>query len=453
MKTLAENSIGADRLLVGGTAVLLVICPLLASTPEAWPGLVALSFVAFAGILWLWKRDPLTREQVLLGALLLRLAFLPLSPGLTDDLYRYVWDGWLQVSGINPYRFAPKHEALAPFQTSPLYQQLNSQPYYSVYPPLTQLPFAVSGWIYTMMGWHAAYYVLKGLFLAAEFCGVLLLSRLTTPRNLLLYAWNPLVLIETAGQGHTEALLVPFIVGLIWAVQHGSGRWASFAVAGAGMIKLYPFVLGPFLIRRHGWSAVWPGALLVFGLSLPYAAPYVLPHLKSSVDLFAELFEFNAGPYYMTKYVFWLFTGADWSKQIGPTFRYLFLVLLPILYALDWWRNWSIRWATLLTIGLFLGFSTTVHPWYLLPVLALGVMHDRPSWPWLWLGMFSIGTYLFYTGGTYWIWVTLGWGGAALLGLWLYARPLRNYVKKSQKPPPGQSGKETLLQRLQADSR
>ncbi len=452
MSTMGQHANGTDRLLIGGTVVSLLVCPLLASTPEAWPGLVALSFVACGGLLWLWKRDPLTRTQVLWGALLLRLAFLPLLPGLTDDFYRYVWDGWIQIAGINPYRFAPKHEALVPFQTTPLYEQLNSQAYYSVYPPLTQLLFAFGGWVYTALGWHAAYYGLKGLFVAAEFGGVLVLSRLTTPRNLLLYAWNPLVLLETAGQGHTEALLIPFLVGLIWAVQHGSGRWASVAVAGAGMIKLYPFVLGPFLIRRHGWSAVWPGGLVVIGLSLPYVAPYALPHLKSSVDLFAELFEFNAGPYYLIKHAFWLFTGADWSKQIGPVFRYSFLVLLPVLYTLDWWRDWSMRWATLLTIGVFLIFSTTVHPWYLLPVLALGVLHHRPSWPWFWLGAFSIGTYLFYTGGSYWIWVILGWGGAALLALRLYAESFRALFAELQDALSRRPDTEDVPPRVQADS-
>jgi len=452
MNTTRDTRTGPDHLLVGGTAISLLLCPFTAASPEAWPGLVALSFTACGGLLALWRRDPLTKAEVLWGALLLRLAFLPLLPGLTDDLYRYVWDGWLQVAGINPYRFVPEHDALAAFQTAPLYDKLNSQPYYSVYPPLTQLAFAVGGGVYTTFGWHAAYYILKGLFVAAEFGGVLLLSQLATPRNLLLYAWNPLVLLETAGQGHTEALLVPLIVGLIWAVKHGSGRWASVAVAGAGMVKIYPFVLGPFLLRRYRWAAVWPGTLVVAALSVPYAAPYVLPHLKASVDLFAELMEFNAGPYYLTKYGFWMVTGADWSKQIGPAFRYLFLACLPVLYILDWKRDWSLRWAALFTIGLFLTLSTTVHPWYVLPVLAIGVIDEHPAWPWFWLGVCSIGTYLFYTTGSYWIWIILGWGGAALLGLWLYADPLRAFAEDAWTALRNRPGLEPLARAFQADS-
>jgi len=179
---------------------------------------VALVFVSSAGVVLLWQRDPLTTEQVLWGAVLLRIAFLPLLPGLTDDLYRYVWDGWMQVEGINPYRYAPNADALSAFQEAPVYEALNSKPYYSVYPPLSQFIFLLGGWLYAQLGWHAAYFGLKALLAAAEFCGVLLLSRLTTRRNLLLYAWNPLVLVETAGQGHTDALLLPLLLGGIWGV-------------------------------------------------------------------------------------------------------------------------------------------------------------------------------------------------------------------------------------------
>jgi hypothetical protein len=422
-----HSPISYDRvnyIAVGGTGILLLGLPLLAAQPWAWPGLVAASFVAMLGLVVLWQRDPLSKRQILWGALLLRLACLPLLPGLSDDFYRYIWDGWLQIEGINPYQFRPENESLSSYQSTLIYERLNSQSYYSIYPPLTQITFALGGWCYPY-GWTVSYYVTKGLFTAAEFGGVVLLSRLASARNLLLYAWNPLVLMEVAGQGHSEALLLPFIVAMVWAVKRGMGRLASLAAAGAALIKIYPVVLGPFLLRRYGWKAVWPGTVLAIVVCLPYAAPYALPHLKASVDLFAELMEFNAGFYYLTKYVFWLVTGADWSKQIGPAFRYLFLASLPVLYYLDWRRNWSFRWAILLTIGLFLVLSTTVHPWYFVPVLALGTMDKHPAWPWFWVSTCSIGTYLFYIDGPYWLWVNLGWGGAAVLGAWWYRDELK----------------------------
>ncbi|MFB6248252.1 MAG: hypothetical protein ABEL97_06760 [Salinibacter sp.] len=419
MSRSANSKAAGSGLLTTVTALGLLCLPVLAAEPSTWPHLVGLSLLSSVGLVGLWRRDPLTTEQVLWGALVLRLAFLPLLPGLTDDLYRYIWDGWLQVEGINPYRYKPNADALSRFQSTILYDRLNSQPYYSVYPPLTQLVFWVGGWFYSV-DWMVSYYVLKVMFTSAECAGLWLLSRLTSARNLLLYAWNPLVLLETAGQGHTEALLVLFVVGAVWAVRRDAAVLASLAVAGAGLVKLYPFILWPFLVRRYGWTSLWPGGLFVVGVTLPYAAPYVLPHIKASVDLFSQLFEFNAGPYYLAKYIFRLATGADWSKQIGPAFRQIFLVLLGLFYLLDWWRDWSFRRATLLAFGTFLFFGTTVHPWYFLPVLAVGILHERPAWPWFWGGAFSVGTYLFYVDGSYWVWIILGWGGGTLLGLWLY---------------------------------
>jgi len=398
------------------TVVLLLSGPLWASAESLWPVLVGTAFLGTGGIVWLWRRGRLSMTTVLLGAFLLRLAYLPLGPGLTDDLFRYIWDGWLQWEGINPYKYVPSHAALGAYHDTALYEQLNSKQYYSIYPPLSQAFFAAGGLLYNG-SWVPSYYTLKLLFIGVEFAGTLLLSRLTSARNLLLYAWNPLVLIETAGQGHTEALLVPLLLGAVWAVRQGRGRLASLAVAGAGLVKLYPFALGPYLLRRFGWRAVWPGALLVGGCSVPYAAPYVLPHIKASADLFAKLFEFNAGPYYALKHLLWAWTGADWSKTIGPFFRGLFLTALPVLYLLDAWRDWSFRRASLVLLGTLFVLSTTVHPWYLVPLLSLCVMGPRPSWHWLWLGLCSIGTYLFYIGGPYWVWVWIGWGGAGAIGL------------------------------------
>lgn len=418
----------SSRALLLFTGIVLLSGPFWAAFQSTWPVFVGASFLGSTGLLLLWRRDALSMRGVLWGALILRLAYLPVGPGLTDDLFRYIWDGWLQWEGINPYRFVPSDSALAPYQDTALYEALNSQEYYSVYPPLSQLFFAAGGLFYDG-SWTTSYYVLKALFVGVEFGGVVVLSRLTRARNVLLYAWNPLVLVETAGQGHTEALLVPLLLTAVWAVRRRRGALASLAIAGAGLVKIYPFALGPFLLRRFGWRAVWPGALLVVGISLPYAAPYALPHIKASADLFAELFEFNAGPYYAVKHVLWAWTGADWSKTIGPFFRGLFLGSLPVLYGLDAWYKWSFRRACLVLIGTLFVLSTTVHPWYLLPVIALGAMGRRPSWPWLWLGICSLGTYLFYVDGPYWIWIWMGWGGATVIALFrLYASDLRRHV-------------------------
>ncbi len=344
-------------------------------------------------------------------------------------MFRYLWDGWLQWEGINPYRYTPNDPALASFHELPVYERLNSASYYSVYPPLSQWVFALGGG-FLEIDWRLSFYLIKGIFLTLEGAGLWLLAQMTTARNLLLYAWNPLVIIEVAGQAHTEAAMIPFLIAAVWAVRHDHGHLASLAVAGAGLVKLYPLVLGPFLLRRYGWKAVWPGALLAAGVTAPYAAPYVLPHVKESVDLYFQLFEFNAAPYYLVKEAFFEWTGQDWSKQIGPAFRQLFLLSLPVLYGLDAWKKWRFERCVFATLGLFVVLSTTVHPWYLLALLPLAVATPQPRWHWLWLGAMSMGTYLLYVDGPYWNWIWIGWGGALLLALAAHADGFLQWIQK-----------------------
>ena len=116
----------SSRALLLFTGIVLLSGPFWAAFQSTWPVFVGASFFGSTGLLLLWRRDALSMRGVLCGALILRLAYLPVGPGLTDDLFRYIWDGWLQWEGINPYRFVPSDSALAPYQDTALYEALNS---------------------------------------------------------------------------------------------------------------------------------------------------------------------------------------------------------------------------------------------------------------------------------------------------------------------------------------
>ena len=385
-----------------------------ASVPAWWWGFVGCALAASGLVALCWREDAFTVRQVVAVAVGLRLLLIWLPPGLSDDAYRYVWDGWLQAQGVNPFVYAPDDSALAAFQDAPLFDLLNSASFYSVYPPLSQVFFLVGGLFYDG-DWRVSYYVIKALFMLAEVGGLLLLARMTSARLLLLYAWHPLVLAEVAGQAHTEALLVPLLILTVYLAWRGRGGWASVALAGAGLVKLYPFFLFPFLWRRFGWRAVWPGALAAALLTLPYADPSVPAKLAQSLDLYVRYFEFNAGLYYLLKEIGRLFTGDDVSKTLGPFLRAVFFLALPLLYGLDWKRKWPLHQAFVVTTGAYLLLTTTVHPWYLLGVLPLVALAGRPSWSWHALGALSMGTYLLYAGesAAYWAFVIVGWSAWA----------------------------------------
>lgn len=407
------------------------------------------------GTLYLWLNGRLTTPQVILGAVAARLAAFPLGPSVTDDTFRYIWDGWVQLDGMNPYALRPEEwmaaaDPIVSERYQDLYDRLNSTSYFSVYPPVSQLIFALGAGVDAALGGRGdvlqSYYTIKAAFLAIEVGAVALLARMVSPRTLVLYAWSPLVVLETAGQGHTEAAVVAFLVATVWAVREGRAWIASGALAGAAMVKLFPVLLFPLLWRRFRWAGIAPGVFVMGLLSIPYLAPFVPSHVMTSLNLYVRLFEFFAGPYFAVKHMLLAVVGADLSKIIGPVFRVVFLAGVPVVYVLDAWRNWQIERSMLWILGGFLALSTTVHPWYLISLMPLVCMrmdrsatslsdtvfsistgvhgeikamtrHHLSLMGWLWLSVIAPATYGYYVGQPYWIWVWIGWGGATLFVL------------------------------------
>ncbi|RMH56570.1 MAG: class I SAM-dependent methyltransferase [Bacteroidetes bacterium] len=417
-----------------------------------WPVFVVATLVAGGLHVIFWHRNALRLRDVLVGAVLLRLLFFWWLPGLSDDAFRYVWDGWIQTHEINPYLHRPEDAALSGFQASPIYEWLNSASFYSVYPPVSQLLFRVGGQ-FMPMGWEVAYFVIKGLFVLLELAGVWLLGRLVEARGVLLYAWHPIVLVEVAGQAHTEAAMVGLLLAALWFAARERPAGAAVALTLAGWVKIYPLLLLPLLWRRFGWRAIWTAGVVSLVVWLPYADLRVPAHIAESLDLYVRYFEFNAGPYYAVKGVMRWLTGEDWSKQIGPAFRWLYLLLVPVLYALDWKRGWTLHRAMLYLMGGYLLLATTVHPWYLLAVLPLLAWYDRPPWAWYVLSLASVGTYLLYPEDLegdilYRLFVWLSWGGGAVVGLIQYSDPLLQWLQKHRARHKYEKLREHLPERI-----
>ncbi len=87
----------------------------------AYNGAFAVAFVLYlaAAALVVAGRVPARRGTLVLIlalAVLPRLILLASTPALSDDLYRYIWDGKVSAAGIDPYRYAPADPALAPLR-------------------------------------------------------------------------------------------------------------------------------------------------------------------------------------------------------------------------------------------------------------------------------------------------------------------------------------------------
>ena len=405
------------------------LCALAAAAqPHTAASRLALGAAATAaalGIGWAWKRgrSGVPLALVLAVAAVLRLLALPLGPTLSDDAYRYVWDGLVQEEGVNPYARLPDDDALRPLRSRLPFDALNSTRYYSVYPPASQLAFRLAvGLAGEGAEWLRVWAVLKLLLLACEALAVLLLVRLAPARAVLVYAWHPLPVLEIAGQGHTEAAMLPALVLVAYALAaarpgRGARMTAGAALAWATMVKLVPVVLAPFALRKGGGWAVAAGVVIGGLLAWPYAAPYVLPNVGSSLDLYVRYFEFNAGPYFALKWIGRWATGEDVSKLLGPALRGVFVAGLLPLWAVAWGKRWRFAPAALVGWAWFFCTTTTVHPWYLLGALVLvPLVMDRPegrrvALAWAALAAGSLWTYTLYGGldRVYWIAVIAIW--------------------------------------------
>lgn len=392
---------------------------------------VLCSLLAALLVWWQWRLGEISLSKVLLWAFVFRSLMIWVPPGLSDDVFRYIWDGMLIINNVNPYHYLPADPYLADYADEPIFSLLNSGNFYSVYPPVSQSAFALGGLFYKY-GWHYSYYAIKLLFVTAEAASLLLLSRMVDARRLVLYAWNPLVIVTAAGQAHTESLLVFFLVLYIWAYRKGKGEYASVALVCAGLVKLYPFFLFPALWQRYRWRALWPALLVLSAFVIPFFDIEAIRHLADSLDLYVRYFEFNAGFYYALKKTLYVFTGADHSKTLGPLLRGVFLTSVPIALFFDFKNKWSLRRVSVVIFGAFLLTATTIHPWYLLGVLVLAVPARTPSWHWYWLGICSLGTYLLYIDGPYWWFVWSGWFGWGVLVLVKYHMPLLQIVQKTR---------------------
>ena len=156
----------------------------------------------------------------------------------------------MQAAGINPYRYIPAAPELAHLRDDVIYPKINRRDWaHTIYPPAAQVVFFLTTRISESVVW------MKATMLIFELVTIWAVAQLLTllgrPRQLLLlYAWHPLVIWEFAGSGHVDAIAIGFIALAFLAWQKKSNAGAGFTLACATLVKLFPLVLLPAMIKR-----------------------------------------------------------------------------------------------------------------------------------------------------------------------------------------------------------
>jgi alpha-1,6-mannosyltransferase len=233
--------------------------------------------IYFAAVaLILRSSAPAQMIWIILGfAGLLRLMVVVFPPFLSSDVYRYIWDGWVQAAGINPYRYIPDDTHLAFLRDTTVFPNINRANYaHTIYPPAAEMIFYAASRIGTLLAippvlaMKLAMLVLEGIGIWAM---IQLLDRAGLPRaRILIYVWNPVPVWEFAGSGHVDAIAVCFIALALLAVCKSKSSWGAAALAGAALTKFLPVILLPALWRRWDWKFVTVFVTVAVMLYAPY---------------------------------------------------------------------------------------------------------------------------------------------------------------------------------------
>jgi len=373
-------------------------------------GQYTLLFVIYC---WLtFSEIRISTRNLLLIAIFLRLLLLFATPNLSEDVFRFIWDGKLWLMGIDAYQFQPSAlMAINANLSDTLFSRLNSPEYYTIYPPINQLIFTIAA----MVGPTKVSIIIIRLFvLAAEVLSLvylrkLLLNNPKVSKQFALYAFNPLIIIELTGNLHFEAFVICFLLMAIYYVRINQTFKAALSMGLSISFKVLPIILlaGFFRKMKIGQYLLFVlMALVVVAISiLPLYQTSIFQGGGASAKLYFQTFEFNASLYYLVREIGFGIKGYNIIQTAGPVISmagFLSIILYNLLVS----KKVSIAERAQFSWSIYCIFAITVHPWYILPLVALSTL-TRYKYPMLWSFMIFL-TYLGYTSAGFQenLWIT-----------------------------------------------
>jgi hypothetical protein len=308
---------------------------------------------------------------IILFGMLFRLTLVPLSPVASDDIYRYIWDGKVALSGTNPFALAPDDPQLASLHNDDLPSKINFPYMRTIYPPLAQAFFFFSNVLFgDSVGW------MKLLLTICDLCTVIMLVLLLNhlainPAMVVLYAWCPLPIMYFGLDGHIDALGIPLLLLSIYLIMKNRTVAGAFALGLAGLAKLYPMFVVPLLL--HAKKGLKSNAIVLLPL-LIFAFgcwAYVEPTggLVESFKVFNSQFEFNGSVFSLINFI------LNENTTTHLVCGILFIAWILAIMVLD---RPHVEKTFLAFLG-FVIFAPVVHPWYLSWLAALIVLRWSPA--------------------------------------------------------------------------
>jgi len=326
------------------------------------PGNLIRSTVDSRKILW----------SIVIFSLLFRLTLLPVTP--SDDMNRYLWEGKIQLHGVNPYALPPNSSDLQHLRDT-MYTGINHKHLTTIYPPFMLMMFAVASSV------SHTFLSMKLTFLFFDLLTLFLLIRLLQvkgydPVNVVIYAWNPLVLINFAGHGHGDSLQIFFIFLAFYFYTVRKNVTSVFVLGLAILSKFVSLIFAPFFLLKNK-----PIYLFILFLIL---CVFYLPYVETGKGLWSTLFHFGTQYHYNDSLHFLIFSLSLGTTVISEILTLgLFCSILLYVYT-KYYREQAkgvdvMRYA-FWVIGVFLVIAPTVHPWYLTWIVPFLCFYRSKAW-------------------------------------------------------------------------
>jgi hypothetical protein len=356
---------------------------------------------------------------LVISAIVFRLLFLFAIPNLSQDFYRFIWDGQMTLNGFNPYLTTPDFQMeMGIFSNFPnqieLYNGMGalSSSHFTNYPPINQLCFVLAS-LFSGKSILSSVIGFRLIIITADigtlYFGKKLLERLKLPSNRIFwYILNPFIIIELTGNLHFEGVMIFFLVWSLYLLHSGKWKWAAIILACSISVKLIPLMFLPLLF---GWFKKNPKTntiankvkqsvpneeiasshfhsndifrlisfYIIIGVTtvvlfLPYFSMEFIDNYSKTVGLWFGKFEFNASIYYLIREIGFGITGYNEIAIIG---KVLPIVSVLIILGLSFFKENNtipkLTTSIVLAFTCYLFLSTTVHPWYVATLVILCV--------------------------------------------------------------------------------
>ncbi|AXP79990.1 hypothetical protein CJ739_897 [Mariniflexile rhizosphaerae] len=361
-------------------------------------------------------------------AFIFRAIFILAIPNLSQDFYRFIWDGRMLLEGFNPYlHTVESFMSMGKFpiaQAQELYNgmgELNAS-HFTNYPPLNQLCFVIAG-LFAGKSILGSVVVMRLLIIAADFgtlfFGKKLLEKLNIPvYNIFWYVLNPFIIIELTGNLHFEGVMIFFLVWSLYLLHIGKWQFAAITLGLSISVKLIPLLFLPLFFKRlvkskevstslnqktddkitsplpppnNGlrkrtqligfYSITLLTTVLLF---LPFYSKQFIYNYTKTVGLWFQDFEFNASLYYIAREIGYLFRGYNEIAVIGKIIPILVLLfVLGMTFLRKNKTSVQLISSMLLVLSFYYFTATTVHPWYVATLLILSIFTNY-KFPLVW---------------------------------------------------------------------